>query len=224
MAGGLFKFITELRKVCTNSKGKNVFFGSSITRITKHHIQLAIRVEELLAVHPDDDSIWNNTDPYDISLDNTSDTKGPVSIDVTEEPVKATTTPMSIEIGNNTNLASDSVTTTTTPMLIENDETWYDANKEYHLWYNTVETMDNYQEWVDPPTVLGDTDKTKPINEHIELYVCCFGLACIYVFWKALRTVRYVYLRVLDFIVSGDLLMIRRGGLSIVNDKLSNNY
>ena len=28
--------------------------------------------------------------------------------------------------------------------------------------------MDNYQEWVDPPTVLGDTGKPEPINEHIE--------------------------------------------------------
>ena len=28
--------------------------------------------------------------------------------------------------------------------------------------------MDNYQEWVDPPTVVGDTDRTDPIIKHIK--------------------------------------------------------
>ena len=71
---------------------------------------------------------------------------------------------MSIKIDNNTNVAQDSVATTTTPMSIENDERWYDANEEYNLWHDAAEIMDNYQEWVDPPTVLGDTDKTEPIK------------------------------------------------------------
>ena len=31
ITGGLLKFITKEHKVCTNSKGKDVFFGSSIT-------------------------------------------------------------------------------------------------------------------------------------------------------------------------------------------------
>ena len=103
---------------------------------------------------------------FGVSLDDTSDTEGPVSTNVTKEPVKTTTTPMSIEIDHNTNVAPDSVATTTTPISIENDKTWYDANEEYDLWNNTTETMDNYQEWVDPPTVLGDTDKTEHINKH----------------------------------------------------------
>ena len=135
MAGGLLKFITKMRKVCTNHNDKNMFFGSSITRITKHHILPATRVEELLAAHPDNDSVWNNTDPYDMSLDDTSDTKGLVSIDVTKEPVKTTTTPMSmsIEIDNNINAAQDSAATTTTLISTETDKTWYDANKEYDL-------------------------------------------------------------------------------------------
>ena len=38
MVGGLLKFITKMHKVCNNSKGKEAFFGSSITRITEHHI------------------------------------------------------------------------------------------------------------------------------------------------------------------------------------------
>ena len=171
MTGGMLKFIMKRRKVCTNSKGKDAFFGSNITRITKHHIQPATRVKELLAAHPDDDSIWNNTDPCDVSLDDTRDTEGPVSIDMTKEPVKTTTTPMSIKIDNNTNVAQDSVATTTTPMAIENDKTWYDANEEYDSWYNAAETMDNYQEWADPPTILGDTDKTDPINGHIKPHI-----------------------------------------------------
>ena len=74
-AGGILKFITTMRKVCTNSKGKDVFFGSSITRITEHHIWSVTIVKELLTTHPDNDSIWNNRDSCDVSLDNTSDTR-----------------------------------------------------------------------------------------------------------------------------------------------------
>ena len=145
--GGILKFITKMRKACTNSKGKDVFFGSSITRITEHHIRPATRVEELFATHPDDDSIWNNTDPCDVSLDNASDTKSPVSIDVTKEPVKTTTTPMSmsIEIDNNINAAQNSAASTTTLISTETDKTSYNANEEYNSWHNAVETMDNYQ-------------------------------------------------------------------------------
>ena len=65
-------------------------------------------------------------------------------------------------------MAQDSVTTTTTLMSIEDDETWCDASEEYDSWYEVAEAMDNYQEWVDPPIVLGDIDKTEPVNEHIE--------------------------------------------------------
>ena len=67
-AGGILKFIMKMRKVCTNFNGKDVFFGSSITRIIEHHFRPATRVEELIAAHPDDDSIWNNTGPFDVSL------------------------------------------------------------------------------------------------------------------------------------------------------------
>ena len=119
MAGGLLKLIMKMRKVCTNSKGKDVFFGSSISKFTEHHIWPATRVEKILAVH----CIWNNTDPCDVSLDDTSDSKGPVSIDVTKGPAKSTTTPMSIEIDNNSNATQDSVATTTTIILEENNET-----------------------------------------------------------------------------------------------------
>ena len=80
----------------------------------------------------------------------------------------ATTTPMSIQDNNNMNVAQDSITARTLPMLIKDDKTWYDANEEYDSWYRVAETMNNYQEWGDPPIVLKDTDKTKPIDEHIK--------------------------------------------------------
>ena len=53
-------------------------------------------------------------------------------------------------------------------MSEENDEIWYDTNEEYNLWHNGTETIDNYQEWIDPPTIVGDTNITNPIIKHIE--------------------------------------------------------
>ena len=146
MTGGFLKFIKQLRKVCTHSKSKNilfgssiskftkhhiwpvsksknVFFGLSISKFTKHHIRPASRVENLLATHPDNDCIWNNTDPCDVSLDNTSNSKGRVN---------STTTPTSIKIENNSNAIQDSVATTKTIMMEENDKTWYNTNEEYN--------------------------------------------------------------------------------------------
>ena len=51
MTGGFLKFIKQLHKMCTHYKGKNIFFGLSISKFTKHHIRLATRVEKLLATH-----------------------------------------------------------------------------------------------------------------------------------------------------------------------------
>ena len=101
-------------------------------------------MEQLLAANPNDDIIWNNTDPCDVSLDGTSDTKDPTSIDMTKESVTATTTFMSIKDDNNMNVAQDSVTATTRPMPIKDDETWYHTNEEYDSWYEVAETMNNY--------------------------------------------------------------------------------
>ena len=80
MTGGFLKFIKHLCKRCTHSKGKNVFFGSSISKFTeqhiwpapknkniffgssiskftKHHVQPTTRIKKLLDAHPDDDCI-----------------------------------------------------------------------------------------------------------------------------------------------------------------------
>ena len=65
----------------------------------------------------------------------------------------------------------DSVAITTTIMLEENDETRYNTNEEYSLWYDAAETLDNYQEWIDPPTVVGVTDITNPIIKHIKPHI-----------------------------------------------------
>ena len=118
----LLQFLMRVRKVCTNTEDKDVFFGSSITRITKHHLQPATGVEQLLAAHPNDDVIWDNTDPCDVSLDDINGIEDPANMDVTKE----------------------SVATTTTPMSTEDDKTWYNANEEYDSWHEVAETMDNY--------------------------------------------------------------------------------
>ena len=46
-------------------------------------------------------------------------------------------------------------------MLEENVEIWYNTNEEYDSWHDATETMDNYQEWIDPTM-------TDPVIEHID--------------------------------------------------------
>ena len=165
MTGGLLKFIKQLRKVCTHfrdknvffgltismiteqhvrptSKSKNVFFGSSISKFTKHHIRPTTRVKKLLDAHPDNNCMWKNTDPCNVSLDNTTDS---------EEPVNTTMSTTSIRSGDSSNATQKSVATTPPFTSEENNETWYDTNEKYDSWQDAIETMDNYQEWINPP-------------------------------------------------------------------------
>ena len=130
MTGEILKFTKQLLKVCTHSKDKNVFFGSSIymfteqhiwptpksknlffgssiSKFTEHHVWPVTRVKKLLNAHPDNDCMWNNTNPCDVSLDDTSDS---------EEPVNSTMTTTSIGIEDSSNATQDSVATTTTIM------------------------------------------------------------------------------------------------------------
>ena len=143
--------ITE-QHVCPTPKIKNVFFGSSISKFTKHHIWSTTRVKKLLHTHPEDNCMWNDTDPCEVYLYNTSDS---------EELGISTITITSIESEDNSNATQESVPTTTTFMLEENNKTWYDTNEEYDSWHNAIETMDNYQEWIDQPM-------TNPIIKHID--------------------------------------------------------
>ena len=137
----------RVRKVCNNTEDIDVFFGSRVTRITEHHFSPATTVEQLLAAHPNDDAIGDNTDPCNVSLDDTSGIEDLANVDVTEE----------------------SVVTTATPMSTKDNNTWYNAIEKYISWYGVAEAMGNYQEWKNPPIILKDTtnDNEFPIG-HIE--------------------------------------------------------
>ena len=43
--GELIKFLMQERKICNDTKDKDVFFGSWLTNITKHHFQPATIVK-----------------------------------------------------------------------------------------------------------------------------------------------------------------------------------
>ena len=87
----------RVRKICNNTEDTGVFFGSSVTKITEHHFRPATTVKQLLAAHPNNIAIWDNTDPCNVSLDATSSTEDLANVDMTEELVVTTTAPMSIK-------------------------------------------------------------------------------------------------------------------------------
>ena len=126
MPAGLLKFIKQLGKVCIASRNKNIFFGStismiteqhfrsppesknvffglSISKFTEHHIRPTTRVKKLLDAHPGDDCMWMNTDPCNVSLDDTSES---------EEPVNTTMTTTSIRSEDDSNVTHESIGTT----------------------------------------------------------------------------------------------------------------
>ena len=114
-AGELIKFLARVRTVCNNTDDADVFFGSRVTKITKHHLQPTTIVKELLAAHPTDDAIWDNANPCNVSLDNTSES---------EEPVNTTMTTTSIRSEDNSNTTQESIGSIAISMLAECDETW----------------------------------------------------------------------------------------------------
>ena len=132
---------------------------SSISKFTKHHVRPTTRVKKLLNTQPDKNCIWNNNDPCDVSLDNTSDSG---------EPVNSTTTTASIRIETTPMRPKPQLPQQQQSYQKKNDEIWYAINEESDSWQNATETMDNYQEWINPPTVVGDTNITNRIIEHID--------------------------------------------------------
>ena len=56
-AGELIKFLMRVCKICNDTEDKNVFFGSRLIYITKHHFQLTKIVKKILATHSIDDAI-----------------------------------------------------------------------------------------------------------------------------------------------------------------------
>ena len=153
--------------MCTHSKDKNVFFWSSIFKFTEQHIWPAPKSKNAcfglsISIFTKHHVRQTNTDLYYLSLDNTSDSEGPVN---------STMITTSTGIENNTKATKDSVVTITTIMLWENNETWYDTNEEYDSWHYAAETMDNYQEWINPFTVVGVITMTNPIIKNIDPYI-----------------------------------------------------
>ena len=69
---------------CNDTEDTNVFFGSRVTKITKHHFRPTTIVKELLVAHLTDDDIWDNTNPCEISIDNTNSIETVANIDVTK--------------------------------------------------------------------------------------------------------------------------------------------
>ena len=133
--GDLIKFLTQMRRICNDAKDKNIFFGLQLSSITKHQFRPTTTVKQILATHLLDDAIWDNTNPCDVSLDDMSGTEDLVNIDGTKESI-ATTTKLTSSVY---------------------DEIWYNTYAECDAWYNVPETMDNYQEWDNPPNVLENT-------------------------------------------------------------------
>ena len=184
MTGGLLNFIKQLHKVCTPSKDKNIFFGLTISMITEQHVRppsknknvfFGSSISKFTEIHirptkPDDDCIRKNIDPCNIFLDDTSESK---------EPVNTTMKTTSIRSEENSNMTQESIGSTAKSMSEKDNETWYDTNEEqdYDSWHDAIDTMDNYQEWVDPPT----TDKSgcKILISMICKFIC-FILLCTF--------------------------------------------
>ena len=102
---------------------------------------------DVIAALPTDDAIWDKTNPCEVSLDNIEGTETTANIDVIKE----------------------STVTTTTSMSTKGDELWFNAHEDSDSWYDAPETTDNYQEWDDPPNIIGDTTIiNKSLDEHIE--------------------------------------------------------
>ena len=49
-------------------------------------------------------------------------------------------------------MTQESIGATATSLSEEDNETWYDTIDGYNGWHDAIKTMDNHQEWADPPT------------------------------------------------------------------------
>ena len=64
----------------------------------------------------------------------------------------------------------ESLATTTTYTSSVYDEIWYNTHEECDSQYNVTETMDNYQEWDNPPNILEDISPNyESASDHIKL-------------------------------------------------------
>ena len=56
-AGELIEFLKQVRRICNDTKGKNILFNSQLTNITEHHFQPKTIVKQILVTHLMDDTI-----------------------------------------------------------------------------------------------------------------------------------------------------------------------
>ena len=182
MTGGLLKSIKQLHRMCIPFKDKNIYFGLTISMITEQHVWSPPKSKNVFfesniskfteiyirPTNPNNNCMRKNIDSCNISLDNTSEP---------EEPVNTTMTTTSIRSEDNSNTTQESIGSTVISMSEEYNKTWYDTNEEYDSWNDAIETMDNYQEWVDPPTA----DKSGcEFLISILCKFCCFMLLCTF--------------------------------------------
>ena len=56
----------------------------------------------------------------------------------------------------------------------DDDKPWFDANENFDLWYDTSDTMHDYNKWVELPNIRDDIGVSNEFtNEHIkpDLYI-----------------------------------------------------
>ena len=92
-----------------------------------------------MAAHPTDDAIWDHTDPCDMSIDIVNNAVIITSSHIMEE---STSTCCKFD--------SHELLPVTVSMSHEDDESCFDAHKFFDSWYDTSETMDNYDKWDKP--------------------------------------------------------------------------
>ena len=84
-AGELIKFLARVYIVCNVTDDGDVPFSSWVTKITEHNVWPTLSVEEVMAAHPTNDIIWDNTNPWDVSIDTVDNAEITTSIHIMEE-------------------------------------------------------------------------------------------------------------------------------------------
>ena len=144
--------------MCRVNNNRNILLSSRVTKITEHKFRPILSVEELLAAHPTSDAIWDHNSPCGVSI----------------------ATVYNIEITTNNHIIKKSTSTccksysqellsVIISMAYDDDESWFDAHKDFDLWHNTSETIDNYDKLNEPPntsSVVGTNNESS--NKHIK--------------------------------------------------------
>jgi len=101
---------------------------------------------------------WDNTNPCDESFDIADDAEITTSIHITKESTYASL-----------KFDSQHPVIVAISMSHDDDEPWFHAQEDFDLWYDTSETMDDYNEWDKPPNIHEDISiSNESPNKHIE--------------------------------------------------------